>query len=104
VKEIGGKHYGGPFGKKISWLFFFPKGSTEWTQCVSMGPPAARELCPISKTISTKLSVFSVVSSDPERREGERVVKSSAPALWNPACGGFAPVIDVSKRRVNNGH
>ena len=43
-EEIGGKHYGGPVGKKISWLFFFPNGSTEWTQCVSMGPPAAREL------------------------------------------------------------
>ena len=65
------------------------------------------------ESMTTKLSVYSacpvklrqhyftgVFSSEPERREGERVVNNSvcgclrlsALALWNPACGGFAPV------------
>jgi len=39
-----------------------------------MGPPAARELCPISKTITTKLSAYSVISSEWSERAVDKAV------------------------------
>ena len=58
--------------KKLA--FFFPNGSPEWTQCFSMGPPAARELCPIPKTMNIKLSAHSVGSSEWSERAVNKAV------------------------------
>jgi len=66
--------------------FFFPNGSPEWTQCFSMGPPAAREFCPIPKTMNIKLSARSVVSSEWSERAVDKTV-CVCPRLSAAVCG-----------------
>ena len=44
--------------------FFLPEWVARMDQCFSMGPPAARELYSIFKAVITKLSEYSVYSSE----------------------------------------
>jgi hypothetical protein len=73
---------------KISWLFFFPNGSPEWTQCLGMGPPATRELYSIFKAVITKLSEYSVYSSEWSERARDNCLCLPAIASRSGEAGG----------------
>ena len=70
--ERSGERLWGAIREENKLAFFLPEWVNIMDLCISMGPPAARELYPISETINTKLSAYSVCSSEPDRREGER--------------------------------
>ena len=87
--ERSGERLWGAIREENKLAFFLPEWVNIMDLCISMGPPAARELYPISETIDTKLSAYSVCSSDPElsRRGAGGEIVFECPCLSASVCG-----------------